>query len=77
MGVNSKIIIEYLQGNDLFYHPGATARASAIKELINDNLPGFSRMKLHRSLLILPATECSKHVSVVHNHCVTSISIYI
>ena len=49
MGINSKIIsskwrcgFEYLQCNDSFDHPEAAARASAIKELMNNNLPGFS-----------------------------------
>ena len=49
MGINSKIIssrwrcgFEYLQCNDSFDHPEAAARASAIEELMNINLPGFS-----------------------------------
>ena len=49
LGINSKIIssrwrcgFEYLQCNNLFDHPEAATRASATKELINKNLPGFS-----------------------------------
>ena len=49
MDINSKIIssrwrcgFEYLQCNDPFDHPEAAARASAIKELMNNNLPVFS-----------------------------------
>ena len=49
MGINLKIMgsrwrcgFEYLQYNDLFDHPEAAARASAIKKLMNNNLPGFS-----------------------------------
>ena len=53
MGIDSKIIssrwrcaFEYLQCNDSFHHPEAAARASAIKELMNNNLPGFSTAEI-------------------------------
>ena len=49
MGINSKIIssrwrcgFEYLQCSDSFDHAEAAARASAIKEVMNNNLLGFS-----------------------------------
>ena len=49
MGINSKIIssrwrcgFEYLQCNESFDHPEAATRAPAIKELMKNNLPGFS-----------------------------------
>ena len=49
MGVNTKLIsskwycgYEHLQCNRSIYHPEAAARASAIKELQNSNLSGFS-----------------------------------
>ena len=49
MGVNTKLIsskcycgYEHLQCNRSLYYPEAAARASAIKELQNSNLSGFS-----------------------------------
>ena len=58
MGIHSKIIssrwrcgFEYMQCNDSFDHPEAATRASGIKELMNNNLPGFSTYEIADSLV--------------------------